>query len=124
MLKKIFKTVKSLEANMATKADVDGIMSFFNDTVATKEDLLQFYTKEEMDTKFTGIDNQFMGIDNRFIEVRTELSDLKNDIRGLDGKVDGIQKDVRSLKKMVMEDILAFGEDVAELQKRPEEQVI
>lgn len=100
-----------IKKTMATQESLDEVMIFLNDTVATKEDLKAFATKDDL----SQLHDEMRG---EFIDVRYKMTDIHTSISVLDGKVDQIQVDLGRLNKRDEEDIKALGNDVFSLKKR------
>jgi hypothetical protein len=49
--------------------------------VATKDDLQNLPTRDEMNMKFAGTDVKFAGMDVKFAEIRTEIADLRTEMQ-------------------------------------------
>lgn len=74
---------------------------------------------KKFEEKFSGVTQVFQA---EFNDVRYKMADMQADLTRIDQKIDGhtsiLRKDIVSIKKMLSEDMIAFGKNVVHHEKR------
>lgn len=108
----------------------DDLMVFLMENVATKEDLKQFATKDDLFAMRVQFDGKLESMESRFdsrlesMESRfdSKLDLLRNDliqeIRSVRQEVESLRRDVERLEKRITEDSDVFASDIVQLKER------